>query len=131
LFHETNTETKNGLNVAVIPFKSYFPIDYTENNKIKQLIRSWVYRKIYLNVDIASGQKVPMFLNFEQAQIHTSEIIALSSNHDEYYSKQYNQNCSHICSYNYEASYSYTNYSDFIRFHNLYAWTASEKNDIL
>ena len=127
LFHETNAQTKNGLNVAVIPFKSYFPIDYTENNKIKQLISSWVYRKIYLYVDIASGQKVPMFLNFEQAQIHTSEIIALSSNHDEYYSKYYNQNCSHICSYNYETSYSYTNHSDFIRFHSLYAWTASEK----
>lgn len=128
LFYEINSETKSESNIAVIPFKSYFPIDYSENDQIIQLISSWAFRKIYLNVEVTSGQKIAMFLNFEQVQIHTSEIIALSSNDDERYSKRYNQNCSHICSYDYESSYSYSNYSDVVkRFRSLYAWTASEK----
>ena len=69
LFFSVNNAEQNNYNIAVIPFKSYLPTDYTLTKEIDKLISSWVYRKIYLNIEVESGQKIPMFFNFEQPQI--------------------------------------------------------------
>ena len=128
LFFSVNNSQQNNYNIAVIPFKSYLPTDYTLTKEIDKLISSWVYRKIYLNIEVESGQKIPMFFNFEQPQIHTSEIIAYFRDDEDKYIKQYTQNCEQICNFNYEASNSYTKLSPFnITFYNWLACSASEK----
>ena len=128
LFFSVNNAEQNNYNIAVIPFKSYLPTDYTLTKEIDKLISSWVYRKIYLNIEVESGQKIPMFFNFEQAQIHTSEIIAYFRDDEDKYIKQYTKNCEQICNFNYETSNSYTKLSPFnITFYNWLACSASEK----
>ena len=129
IFYYVNCDYKTSSYIAVVPLKSYLPIDYSIRGEINQLISSWNFRKIYLNPEVESGQQIPMFLNFEQSNIHTSEMIAYFRDDEEKYRKQYTQNCSQICKYNYEISNSYTNLSYFFNkdFFSLRAHSASEK----
>ena len=129
MLYNIKCDNKNVPYISVIPFKSYLPIDYSQTDQLEQLISSWNYRKIYLNIEIESGQQIPMFLNFEQPNIHTSQIIAYFRNDEERYKKQYTQNCSYICKYDYKLSDSYTNLSEIFNkdFYSMYSHSASEK----
>ena len=127
LIVQINAEEKTSLNIAVIPFKTYFPINYNLTDVKKQLINSYIYSKIYFYIEVSSGQKIPMFLNFEQAQIHTSEKIVYFRDED-IENPLYSFNCSHICNYNYKNSNSYTHISDSDKlFYNWPYCIASEK----
>ena len=127
-FFSVNSAEQNIYNIAIIPFKSYLPTDFSLKKEVEQLISSWVYRRIYLNIEVESGQKIPMFLNFEQPIIHTSEIIAYFRDDEDNRKEQYTKNCEQICNFNYENSNSYTKLSDFnISFYNWLACAASEK----
>ena len=110
---QVNSDENTASNVAVIPFKTYFPMNYNITDYNKRLISSFVFSKMYLYIEIESGQKVPMFLNFDEVQIHTSETIAFFRNYDEISKAIYSSNCSHICNYNYKTSSSYKQLSDF------------------
>ena len=121
-------------NIAVISFKSFLP---KENNikESKSLISSWVYRKIYLDIQSLLGQKISMLLNYEQPLLHTNNITAYSRSEDKYISK-YTKNISDICSFNYHYSNTYQLLSNYnISFYSIsQACYASEKmifyNDI-
>ena len=101
-FFSVNSAEQNIYNIAIIPFKSYLPTDFSLKKEVEQLISSWVYRRIYLNIEVESGQKIPMFLNFEQPIIHTSEIIAYFRDDEDNRKEQYTKNCEQICNFNYE-----------------------------
>ena len=123
-----------GPNIAVISFRSFLP---KEDNikESKSLISSWVYRRIYLDIQSLSGQKISMLLNNEQPLIHTNNITAYFKSDDKYISK-YAKNISDICSFNYHNSNSYQLLSNYnISFYSISkACYASEKmvfyNDI-
>lgn len=122
------TEEKDISNIAVIPFKTYLPINYDITNPVSQLINSFVYRKTYLNIEVQSGQKIPMFLNFEQVQMHTSNIIAYFRNDDDIHQSLYTSDCSHICNFDFVTSFSYKQLSDFNNiFYNWRYCIASEQ----
>ena len=93
-------------NIAVVPFKSFLPKDDDYIKESKALISSWIYRKIYLDVETLSGQKISMLLNNEEPKIHTNNITAYLKS-DDIYNSKYIKNISHICSFNYHNSNSY------------------------
>ena len=108
---EKSSDT-NHQNILVIPFKTYFPKVYEYPNKSKILIISWIRKKLFLDLENYSGQKLPMILNTEQPIIHTRDVVALIRSPDKYY-EAYNTNVSDICSFNYEKSNSYQLISPF------------------
>ena len=93
-------------NIAVVPFKSFLPKEDDYIKESKALISSWIYRKIYLDIETLSGQKISMLLNNEEPKIHTNNITAYLKS-DDIYNSKYVRNISHICSFNYHNSNSY------------------------
>ena len=128
LLFQINSDSTKNLNFAIIPMKTYYPKDYDETDQIKGLISSYNYRKIYLDIEVKSGQKMSTFLNYDQSQMHTSNQIAYFKDDKEKYIDQYTKHCEQVCTYNYRESYSYQSYSDFnISFYSFMACKASEQ----
>ena len=101
-----NSEEQNSKNFILIPFKSYFPkLDFSPNVN-KALINSWVRRKLYLDIENESRQKMQIILNTQEPQMHTRDVIALIRTEDKYY-EPYNINDKDICTFNYKNSNSY------------------------
>ena len=124
-----NCESKNISYIAVIPFKSYLPQDNNYPGKIMELIISMAFRKLYLDIPIESGQKLPMFLNFHQAIMHLREKIDYFGNigHGTKAELQYTDNCKEICTYNFKNSNTFTPLSEFKKFYSTFSRIASEK----
>ena len=99
---EENTENK----VIIIPFKSYYPKVYDYPNKNKVLIVSWIKRKVYLDLENISGQKITMLLSLQQPKMHTRDVVSLLKTDEESY-EPYKNNVSDICSFNYQLSKTY------------------------
>ena len=92
--------------VLIIPFKSFFPkVDYSPNVS-KGLMTSWLKKKLYLEIENESGQKIPMILNTEEPQMHTRDVVALIRTDERYY-EPYNKNISDFCNFNYQKSKTY------------------------
>lgn len=102
----------NQQNILVIPFKTYFPKVYEYPNKSKILIISWIRKKLFLELENYSGQKLSMILNTQEPKMHTRDVVALIRSADKYY-EAYNENVSDICSFNYEKSNTYQLISPF------------------
>ena len=112
IINKGKTEKINNKNFIIIPFKSYFPkFDYSSNVN-KALINSWIRRKLYLDVENKSGQKLQIILNREQPQMHTRDIVALLRT-DENYIDCYNHKDLDICTFNFNNSKSYELTSEF------------------
>ena len=105
-------ENANEKAYIIIPFKSYFPqleYSFNENNA---LINLWIRRKLYLDIENSSGQKIPIILNTNEPKMYTRDVIAVIRTEDKYY-EPYNQNVSDICSFNYSQSITYQLTSEF------------------
>ena len=101
-----NSEEQNSKNFILIPFKYYFPkLDFSPNVN-KALINSWVRRKLYLDIENESRQKMQIILNTQEPQMHTRDVIALIRTEDKYY-EPYNINDKDICTFNYKNSNRY------------------------
>ena len=111
---------------GIFTIKTYYPTGY-DNNQIQDLINSFNYRKIYLDIEVESGQKMHMFLTNQISTMHTYNTIAYYRDENDKAVSQYNERCEKICTYNYN-SYSYQSLSFFDKkFGNLIACKASEK----
>ena len=93
LAYKVKTEETNDNKILVIPFKSFLPKDNKIQDKINALTYSWVKRKIYLNINNESGQKIPMILTSEDIKMHTRDVLSVLKTDDEYY-EPYNINVS-------------------------------------
>ena len=102
-----NCSTENQGNFLIIPFKFYSIKDYDTVNENKRFIISLIRRKIYLDIENESGQKLQMLLNNELPQMHTRDVVALIKSDEEYY-EPYKKNNSDICTFNYKKSNTYT-----------------------
>ena len=123
-----NTDNTKNLNAAIIPLKTYYPKDNVETDPIKGLISSYNFRKIYLDIEVKSGQTMPTFLNYEQGIMHTHNQTAYFKDDKERYLDQYTKNSKDVCKYDYTSSSSYKSYSDFnISFYSYFARKASEQ----
>ena len=128
LLFQINIVNTNNLNAAIIQMKTYYPKDYKETDPIKGLISSFNFRKIYLDIEVKSGQKMSTFLNNDEGRIHSSNQVAFFKTEVEKEVEQYTQHCEQVCSYNYQNSNSYKSYSDFnIKFYGFKSRKASEK----
>ena len=128
LIFQINTDNTNNLNAAIIPIKTYYPKDYKETDPIRGLISSFNFRKIYLDIEVKSGQKMSTFLNNDEGRMHTSNQIAFFKTDVEKDVEQYTKNCEQVCTYNYQNSNSYKSYSNFnIPFFGFKSSKASEK----
>lgn len=111
---------------AIFPLKTYYPTGY-DNNPIQDLINSFNYRKIYLDIEVESGQKIHMFFNNDISTMYTNNTIAYYRNENDKAVSQYTEHCEKICTYNYESN-SYKSLSSYnVKFGNLIACEASEK----
>ena len=105
IIKEGKTQEINN-NYIVMPFKSYFPkYDYSTNVN-KALINSWIRRKLYLDIENKSGQKLQMILNSNEPKMHTREVVAVIRTDEKYY-EPYNRKDSNICTFNYLDSNNY------------------------
>ena len=128
LLFQINTDNSNNLNAAIIQMKTFYPKDYKETDPIKQLVNSFNFRKIYLDIEVKSGQKMSTFLNYDEGRMHTSNQIAFFRTDLEKDIELYTKNCEQICTYNYQRSASYKSYTDFnINFYGFLARKASEQ----
>ena len=116
----------NGNNTGIFTFKTYYPTGY-DNNQTQDLINSFNYRKIYLDIEVESGQKMHMFLTNQISTMHTYNTIAYYRDENDKAVSQYNEHCEKICTYNYNSN-SYKSSSYFNeQFGSLIACKASEK----
>lgn len=107
-------EEDNQKNVLIIHFKSFFPKDDYSPNESRTLINSWIRRKLYLEIENKSGQKLPFIINLKIPELHIRNVVSLIREDDETYYKPYNENISDFCYFNYHSSDSYeltTNYN--------------------
>ena len=112
LAYKVKTEETNDNKILVIPFKSFLPKDNKIQDKINALTYSWVKRKLYLNINNESGQKIPMILTSEDIKMHTRDVLSVLKTDDEYY-EPYNINVSDTCSFNYHSSMTYQQITPF------------------
>ena len=101
-------------NYIIIPFRSYFPKFDFSLNENKAIINSWVRRKLYLDIENESKQKIQIILNTKFPQIHTKNVTALLTTEEEYYNF-YNIYETDICTFNFKNSNSYEFISEFNR----------------
>ena len=107
-------EGENQNNVLIIRFKSFFPKDDYSPNESKTLINSWIRRKLYLEIENKSGQKLPFIINLKIPEMHIRNVVSLIREDDETYYKPYTEKISDFCYFNYHNSDSYeltTNYN--------------------
>jgi len=116
----------DGNYTGIFTIKTYYPTGY-DNNQIQDLINSFNYRKIYLDIEVESGQKMHMFLNNQKSTMHTYNTIAYYLDENDKAVSQYNEHCEKICTYDYNSN-SYKRLSYFNEhFGSLIACNASEK----
>ena len=100
-------EGENQNNVIIIHFKSFFPKDDYSPNESKSLINSWIRRKLYLEIENKSGQKLPFIINLKIPEMHINNVVSLIREDDERYYKPYIENISNFCNFDYHNSDSY------------------------
>ena len=98
-------QNEKDYNIAVLPFQSFLPKKNSPDTNIA-LISSWIYRMLYLNIKVESGQNISMILNYDQPQIHTNHMAAYFKDL-EGSDERYVTDISEICSFNYKASNTY------------------------
>lgn len=100
-------EGENQNNAIIIHFKSFFPKDDYPPNESKSLINSWIRRKLYLEIENKSGQKLPFIINLKIPEMHIRNNVSLIRDDEERYYKPYTDNISNFCYFDYHSSDTY------------------------
>ena len=103
-------------NIAVIPFKTYFPISEEatpQGNEINKLIRG----KTYLETENTDKQKIQIVLMSDESSIYTrNNVSCIGSDENNY--KPYEKNIGNMCSFNAKNSSTFSLYDCTHYFHS-------------
>ena len=124
---------KEEYNVLVYPFHSFFP----KNNLTgfsESLISDWVYRMLYLKTKTEEGMNISMIFNYDEHEMHTNHMVAVWRDKEVREDKfgRYTININEICNYNYKASNTYHQITDYNKnLHNKQNLCYSSENIVL